>query len=115
MTLGHNVNALPDARRRLQEAQQKIQENLTPSVINYDHLIEKVKDMELEGCGGDFWNDQERAQQHLAEVSQLKGIITRVENWKRTTEDLRLLMDLATAEASDAGISSRVDIEVTRE
>lgn len=88
------INALPDSKRRLSEAQLKITSNLSPEVINYNNLVETVKDLEVTSSQPGFWDDLKRAQDILTEMNRLKAMISRVDGWKVATEDVGVLIEM---------------------
>ena len=88
------INALPDSKRRLSEAQLKINSNLSPEVINYNNLVETVKDLEVTSSQPGFWDDLKRAQDILTEMNRLKAMISRVDGWKVATEDVGVLIEM---------------------
>jgi hypothetical protein len=88
------INALPDSKRRLSEAQLKINSNLSPEVINYNNLVETVKDLEVTSSQPGFWDDLKRAQDILTEMNRLKAMISRVDGWKVAIEDVGVLIEM---------------------
>jgi hypothetical protein len=100
-----DVNAIPDSKRRLQEAQARIYENMAPSVVNYVLLVEKVKDLEQESCDESFWADQDAAQRKLSEAAKLKGLIARIDTWRRKVDDIQSLLDIASSDEEETGIT----------
>ena len=98
-----DVNAIPDSKRRLQEAQAKINENMAPSIVNYVLLVEKVRDLEQESCDESFWTDQEEAQRKLSEAAKLKGLISRIDTWRKQVDDIQSLLDIASLDADESG------------
>lgn len=90
-----DVNALPDCKRRLAEAQTRINENLSTGVIDITALRERVKDMEIESSQSEFWNNAEQAQAILAELNRLKVTISRVDKWTNDCNDVATLIELS--------------------
>ena len=89
-----SINALPHSKRRLSEAQLKINSNLSPEVINYNNLVETVKDLEVTSSQPGFWDDLKRAQDILTEMNRLKAMISRVDGWKVAIEDVGVLIEM---------------------
>ena len=98
-----DVNIVPDSKRRLLEARDKVSSNLKADVIDYDGLIQKVKDHELESSKPDFWDDQQKAQGTLSEVTRLKALIARVDGWRASCDDVEEHIEMAIEEPDEAG------------
>lgn len=62
----------------------------------------------------DFWNNRERAQADVEEVSRLRSLITPFGELERAVDDLEALQQLA-AEESDAAARAQAEREVARE
>lgn len=97
-----DVNALPDSKRRLLEASQKIDSNLSKGVINVANLRQSVKDMEQESSQPGFWDDQERAQGVLSEMNRVKAMVERVDKWKSDCEDVETIIEMANETPDEA-------------
>ena len=100
-----DVNALPDSKRRLQEAQVKIESNLAKDVLNVANLRGEIKDMEMESAQPGFWDSQEKAQELLSELNRVKAMVERADSWKTRCDDVVTLLDMA-VEATDSPTSS---------
>ena len=59
----------------------------------------------------DFWNNKERAQRHVEEVSTLRGKVTPLANLERQVDDLPVLIELAAAEEDTATAAAEVETE----
>jgi hypothetical protein len=97
------VNALPDCKRRLSELQQRVDLNLAKGVLDVNNLKESVKDMELESAQPSFWDDPEKAQSLLAELTRIKTLIGRTDQWKNKLGDISTLIELSNESPDDAG------------
>lgn len=98
-----DVNVLPDSKRKLSEILEIITNNLAKDVIDYAALVQQVKDLEQESAQPEFWDDQSKAQATLAELNKVKGMVERVDKWKRNCEDAEMLLELAMEDPSEAG------------
>lgn len=59
-----------------------------------------------------FWNDQKEAQTVTRNMSRMKGLIEKVEDWQRRISDLLVLLEVA-MEENDESIASEVATEAT--
>jgi len=69
-----NVNAIPDAKRKITELGEKINSNLSPDVLNVQMLRTTVRDLEEESGQPGFWDAQEKAQKVLSEMNRVKAL-----------------------------------------
>lgn len=90
-----DVNALPDSKRRLYEISVKLEENLSPNVINFDHLVGSAFDLEHATSQIGFWDDPDKAQLVLAELNNVRATLSRVKNWKVKVDDINTLIEMA--------------------
>jgi peptide chain release factor 2 len=114
---GFDVNALPDCKRRVVEVAQKVASNLGNDVLNLASLRQSVRDMEQESSQPEFWEDQAKAQEVLAELNRVKILIARVEAWKSGCEDVEMILELAndsTPEETSKYLLSKVFTHFTR-
>eukprot|EP01041_Mallomonas_annulata_P004200 gene4200-8352_t len=93
-----DVNALPDAKRKLGELQIKITSNLSPDVLNVQALRASVKDMEQESGQPGFWDNQEKAQTLLSEMNRVKALVDRADKWKSDFDDSEAMLEMAMEE-----------------
>lgn len=100
-----DVNAIPESKRRLCDVTLKLEENMSPNIINYHMLLGSLKDLELTTSQPKFWDEPEKAQSTLAEQNKAKAMVKRIENWKSTVEDISSLIEFASQE--DAQSSSK--------
>jgi len=96
------INALPDCKRRLAESEVKITANLAKDVLDMASLRQSVKDMEMESSQPSFWDDQEKAQALLTELTRVKGMVSRTDAWKSTCEEVEALLEVAVEDPVEA-------------
>lgn len=99
--LKDDVNALPDSKRRLSEIRAKLEENLSPNVINFDHLVGSVIDLEQTTMQPSFWDDSDKAQLTLTELNNVRATVKRVENWKEKVDDISTLIEMVAQEKAE--------------
>jgi len=99
--LKDDVNALPDSKRRLSEIRAKLEENLSSNVINFDHLVGSVNDLEQATIQSSFWDDSDKAQSMLTELNNVRATVKRVENWKEKVDDISTLIELVAQEKAE--------------
>ncbi len=99
--LKDDVNALPDSKRRLSEIRAKLEENLSPNVINFDHLVGSVIDLEQTTMQPSFWDDSDKAQSTLTELNNVKATVKRIENWKEKVDDISTLIEMVAQEKAE--------------
>ena len=97
-----DVNALPDSKRRLFEAQEKVKSYLSNDVLNYKELVGKVKDLEVESSQSGFWDDQSKAQGVLSRMNDLKSMISRIDKWQSACADVEALVEMASEDPDEA-------------
>lgn len=97
-----DVNAFPDAKRKLSEVTAKINSNLSPDVLNVQALRASVRDMEEESSQPGFWDNQEKAQSLLSEMNRVKALVDRADNWVASSQDADALLTMATEDETDA-------------
>lgn len=93
-----DVNALPDSKRRLSDVSIRLEENMSPNVVNYPRLLGSLQDLELTTSQPNFWGEADKAQSVVAEQNRVKAMIKRIETWKSTIEDISSLIDIASQE-----------------
>lgn len=96
------VNALPDCKRRLAQAAEKVSSNLAKDVLNVAYLKQTVKDMEQESSQPEFWDDQAKAQEVLGELNRVKMLVARADGWKTSCDDVETIIELANESQDDA-------------
>ena len=96
-----DVNALPDSKRRLSEISAKLEENLSPNVINFDQLVGSVNDLEHTTIQPGFWDDPDQAQSTLTELNNARAAVKRVTNWKQKVDDISTLIEMVTQEKAE--------------
>jgi peptide chain release factor 2 len=69
--------------------------------------VERVKELEAEAGGADFWSDQGQAQKVLQELNRLREQISRVNDLEKQVMDLQDLFELALAE-SEEGVLAEI-------
>ncbi|MDQ2919475.1 MAG: peptide chain release factor 2 [Verrucomicrobiota bacterium] len=77
-------------------------------------LQDQLAALEVRMSAPDFWNNRERAQADVEEVSRLKSLINPFRELERQTEDFEALQQLA-AEESDATQRSHAESEIVTE
>ncbi|MFL6541844.1 MAG: peptide chain release factor 2 [Chthoniobacterales bacterium] len=77
-------------------------------------LQEQLGELEARMAAPDFWNNRERAQTDVEEVSRLKSLITPFRELERETDDFEVLQQLA-AEEADATQRAHADSDVASE
>jgi len=97
-----DVNALPDSKRRLAEVLVKIDSNLAKDVLNVGSLRRQVVDMEMESAQPGFWDNQDKAQALLSELNRVKSMVSRVDSWKSSGDDVNTLLEMAVDESTPA-------------
>lgn len=102
-----DVNAVPDSKRRLSDVCSRLEENLSPNVVNFPMLLGSMKDLELTTSQPNFWDDPAEAQVVVAEQNRVKAMVERIETWKTTVEDIGSLIDFASQE--DASLASKIE------
>lgn len=93
-----DVNAVPDSKRRLSDVTLRLEENMSPNVVNYPRLLGSLHDLELTTSQPNFWEEPETAQAVVAEQNKVKAMVGRIDSWKSTIEDIRSLIDIAAQE-----------------
>ena len=93
-TVETDVNAYPEAKRRLSEAMEKVSSNTSPDVLDLRALREKIQDMELESSQPGFWDEQEKAQTLLAEMTRTKELVARADRWRSCCEDVQVALEM---------------------
>jgi peptide chain release factor 2 len=100
-----DVNAYPETKRRIAEAQAKVASNTSPDVMNLRALREKIQDMETESSQPGFWDNQEVAQILMAEMMRTKELVSRADRWKTNMEDVETVLEMvAEDEEASAGL-----------
>jgi peptide chain release factor 2 len=77
-------------------------------------LLEKLSGLETRMAAPDFWNNRERAQTDVEEVSRLKSLITPFRELELEINDFEALQQLA-GEESDAHARGEAEREVSKE
>jgi peptide chain release factor 2 len=77
-------------------------------------LLEKLSALETRMAAPDFWNNRERAQTDVEEVSRVKSLINPFRELEREINDFEALQQLA-AEENDAHARSEAEHEVAKE
>src|SRR2546423_14607112 len=79
-----------------------------------DKLQQRLSALEARMAGSDFWNNRERAQADVEEVSRLKSLINPVRELEREIADFDALRQLA-AEENNAPARAQPEREVSQE
>lgn len=90
-----DVNALPEAKRKLADLLENINSNLSPDVMNVQALRASIRDMEEESSQPSFWDNQEKAQGILSEMNRIKALVDRADKWKSDHEDAGAMLEMA--------------------
>lgn len=103
---------ISNPQQRIESAGRKIQENIELGVIPYRSIVEQVRDLEMESCEPDFWEDPSKAQFKLAELGRLQAIIRRVNGWKESMDNMQVQLKLL-ATSSDTSVSGKLVVTKT--
>ena len=93
-TVEIDVNAYPEAKRRLNEAMEKVSSNTSPDVLDLRALREKIQDMELESSQPGFWDQPEKAQILLSEMTRTKELVARADRWRSHCDDVQVALEM---------------------
>ncbi len=88
------VNAIPDCKRRLEESENLIADNMRKDVLDVTGLQQQIKDMEMESSQPDFWDDADKAQKFMSELNKVKALVSRIEGWRVSCDDIQGALDL---------------------
>jgi hypothetical protein len=92
-----------EVRRSFNEFSEKLATILNKKIVDVPLLQNRIKDLETESGQPGFWENQERAQETLTELSRLKNLKERIEKWISCKEDTETLLDLSASSPDDAG------------
>jgi len=98
-----DINALPDSKRRLEAASQKVATFLSQDSMNVVRLAQAVRDMESESAQTGFWDDGSRAQTLLGELTRTKALLDRARRWQSAAEEAQAMIDIVVDNADEAG------------
>jgi peptide chain release factor 2 len=81
------------------------------TLFDYDSKQKRVVEIEALMAGGDFWNNQEKAQGFVAELKALRAVLKPVEDVLKTAGEVDGMLELA---AADAAFADEVQAEIER-
>nr|WP_153558411.1 peptide chain release factor 2 [Roseimaritima sediminicola] len=81
------------------------------TVFDYAAKTQKIKDIEMQMSEAGFWDNSESAQQTVASLKQLKGIVDPMSDVLAAAEDLDALMEMAD---EDPEMAAEVRAEIER-
>ncbi|MBD2010763.1 peptide chain release factor 2 [Microcoleus vaginatus ZQ-A3] len=90
LDIKHNIETLSD---RL---------GTTQDYLDIPALTAKIQDLEQICAQPAFWDDQDRAQETLQELNDLKSHLEQYSNWQTSLEDARAILELLELEADES-------------
>ncbi|MBN1153758.1 peptide chain release factor 2 [candidate division KSB1 bacterium] len=72
--------------------------------LEIDQKIEKIKDLESTTLNENFWQDQEKAQQTMKQITMNKDVVDQWEKLNNRLSDLNILVDMAVEEGEESAL-----------
>jgi peptide chain release factor 2 len=99
-----DVNTLSESKRKITDLESKVNEFLSPGVLDVGALKASVRDMEEESAQPEFWDNQDKAQGLLKQLTESKAMVVRVDSWRTSCSDVAELLEMAAADPDDSAL-----------